>query len=396
MNTASILSDEDPVWFLGSIPFYIGAQATPTNAPLPDMLPMRIASALPSGILTQVPDQAVGAALDEAYSLGSQIGTPLSLEGAGQPALEDFLAFVLEARGENGLAGATVLEIGCGTGALLSRVVREGAHALGVEPGRAAAQRARDAGLTVIAEPFIPDRFGHDRFDVILHHAVLEHVADPLTFLAHQLGLLADDGLVIFSVPDCTSPLVHGDLSMFVHEHFSYFTPDSLARLGELAGAEVVIMRTAHAAGSIHCALRRSAQLLSDSKPAQYESIRHFTGSAHESLKKLKRFCEGLVKEQRTLGVYCPARFINYHALLADAAPKIRYFDDDPQLHGRYFPPFDVPIEPRAGLLARPVDALVIMSWTFGEKIAASLRGQPELANTVIHTIDELIADPGA
>jgi 2-polyprenyl-3-methyl-5-hydroxy-6-metoxy-1,4-benzoquinol methylase len=391
MSTAGLLNDEDAVWTLGSIPFYIGAQTAPTNAPLPDVLPMRIGVDSCSGRLTQVPDPAVDAALDEAYTRGSQIGTPLSLDGAGQPALEDFLAFVLEARPKKGLGGAEVLEIGCGAGALLGRIAREGAHAVGVEPGQSAAQHARDAGLEVIAEPFTPERFGQDRFDVILHHAVLEHVADPQIFLAQQLELLTDDGLVICSVPDCTAPLAYGDLSMFVHEHFSYFTPNSLARLGELAGGEVVAARTAYAAGSIHCALRRPATRPSHRETAPRQSIRDFTGSARRSLSALERFCEGLANEQQTLGVYCPARFINYHALLGDAAPTVRYFDDDPQLHGRYFPPFDVPIEARSGLLARPVDTLVVMSWTFGERIAASLRGQPELADTTIRTIDELV-----
>ena len=55
--------------------------------------------------------------------------------GLGKPGLDDFLAFVLESSGERGLAGARVLEIGAGEGALLAAISAQGAIGIGVEPG---------------------------------------------------------------------------------------------------------------------------------------------------------------------------------------------------------------------------------------------------------------------
>jgi 2-polyprenyl-3-methyl-5-hydroxy-6-metoxy-1,4-benzoquinol methylase len=379
------------VWEIGEVPFYIGAHGRPTNAPLPDLLPMRLGVDRVTDALVQIVGPEVREALERAYVLGSQIGTPMSADGFGQPALEDFLAFVLAVRGP--LRGARVLEIGCGSGALLHRMGTEGAHAMGVEPDLRSAARARAGGLDVIAEPFAAEGFGGQRFDAIVHYAVLEHVEEPARFLADQLGLLDDGGTIVCSVPDCAPALAHGDLSILVHEHVSYFTQASLHRLAARAGAEVVAIEAARAAGSTYCAMRRATKTHRPQAPVGLPDVpaAEFVASARRCLATIERCLRGAAAGGRTLGIFCPARFINYHALLGSAAGRLRYFDDDPLLHGCYLPPIGVAIESREQLAAEPVDELLVMSWTFGERIAASLRARPELAGTRIVTIDALL-----
>lgn len=380
------------IWDVGEIPFHVGPRSTPSNSPFPDLLSMRVTVDEELGALVQVADDAVRAALGEAYAVGSQIGTPLSRGGAGQPALEDFLAFVREARGGRGLVGANVLEIGCGTGALLGRIAAEGARACGIEPGAHAAERAREAGLDVIADEFDPARFAHDPLDLIVHHTVLEHIVHPVRFLAEQLALLADDGCVVCAVPDDSLSIVHGDLSLLVHEHFIYITPAVMRRLATRAGAHVVAMRQSRTAGATYFQLRR-APLVPDTAAGEQavSPASGFVRAAERGLTRIGRFCELLLADRRTMGVYCPARFINYHALLESSLPSIRYFDDDSVLHGRYFPPFNVPVESRQALIDAPVTDVLVMSWTFGESVAASLRSCAQLAETRIHTLADLM-----
>ena len=297
-----------------------------------------------------------------------------------------------DARGARGLVGADVLEVGCGSGALLAQVVAAGAHGTGVEPGVQAAEHARSRGLAVIAEPFEPAQFADRRFDVIFHHAVLEHVPGPIEFLRSQLELLGDDGLLVCSVPDCSPPLAHGDISMLVHEHLSYFTPDSLACAATRAGGALVAARLSRTSGSTYCALRRVATgSRVDHLGGLDAATGGFVAAAQHTIAAIRGFVESIASEGRTLGIFCPFRFINYHALLGASVPAIRYFDDDPLLEGRYFPPVDVAIESRESLLRRPVNELVVMSWTFGDAIAASLRARDELAGTTIRTISEII-----
>jgi SAM-dependent methyltransferase len=341
----------------------------------------------------QIPDAAVMAGLGQAYAEGSQIGTPLSSAGLGRPALDDVVAFITEARRGRPPEGARVLEIGCGAGALLGRLRDAGAQAIGVEPGAQAAERARAAGLDVITTSFERDAFPHGAFDLIVHHAVLEHVPEPVSFIRDQLSLLAEDGVIVCSVPDCSLPMRAGDLSMLVHEHLSYFTPESLRRTGTLAGARTIAERASRSAGATYCAW--TAGVTNDhTDGAADRSARDFLQAGPDSLRSVHAFAARIEHQGRSLGIFCPARFINYQAL-APVLPRLRYFDDDPLLEGLYYPPFDVRVEPRAGLFARPVDEILVMSWTFGEHIARDLRSRPELVATAIHTVAELLGDPG-
>jgi 2-polyprenyl-3-methyl-5-hydroxy-6-metoxy-1,4-benzoquinol methylase len=384
-------SEGERRWLVGEITFHVGARDVPTNAPLPQTMPMQVTVNPASGALVQIANQDVEVALERAYTEGSQIGTPLSAAGLGRASLEDFMDFVGEATRERPLAGARVLEIGCGTGALLTRLAHAGAEVVGVEPGLQAAEHARAAGLEVIAQPFEPELFPDRRFDLIVHYGVLEHIARPVEFLRAQLLLLADNGVIVCSVPDCSLPMSKGDLSMLVHEHLSYLTAESLGGTGALAGARTIGARRSRSAGAMYCGWApapgdRPAILAED------RLARHFLRAAPRSLRAVQAFAERLARQERTLGIFCPARFINYQAL-APVLPRLRYFDDDPLLEGRYYPPFDVRVEPRAGLLARPVDEVLVMSWTFGEQIAQDLRSRPELAATAVHTVAELLGD---
>lgn len=381
-----------PTWELGLLPLQLGARQAPTNAPLPDTLPLAVCVDAASGRVVQRYDPAVADPLARAYAIGSPLGTPLAHGGLGKPGLDDFFSFIQAARGDSGLAGTRVLEIGSGDGALLATIESHGAVAIGVEPGAAAADRARSRGLTVLNEPFSAEHLD-GTFDLIVHHAVLEHVSEPVGFLADQLSLLNDGGLVICSVPDCTEPLARGDISMLMHEHWSYFTPASLASVARAAGAEVVRGRPSRAAGAVYSALRAAGDgRQADGGPCALSA--GFEARAERSITQLRRWIEQRNSESSSIGVYCPPRFLNYQTLIGPPAATVRFFDDDPSLTGRYLPPVPIPIETRADLLKDPVDHVLVMSWTFGTRLADELAREPVLKRARISTIDRVLGDP--
>jgi SAM-dependent methyltransferase len=371
------------VYDLGELPFHVGARPEPSNDGLPDRLRFVLGLDERADLLVQMPDAAVEAHLENAYELGSQIGTPLAETGLGRRCLDDFLAFVLETAGAQRLDGLSILEIGSGGGSLLRELARRGADVVGVEPG---ATEVAGAGFEVIAEPFRADRFDR-RFDAIVHYGVLEHVPDPVAFVRDQLELLDDGGFLAFSVPDCSLPIAHGDISMLVHEHWSYFTPESLEAVAALAGAQPAQGRPAGVAGAFYSAW----------SPGADREVRHdgasagFAGRARANLDRMRAHVAIASASGATLGVFCPGRFINYEALLAGDLPRLRYFDDDPLLEGRFYPPSDVAIEPRAALLADPVDHVIVASWSFGRQIAASLREERALAHAEVVTISDVL-----
>jgi SAM-dependent methyltransferase len=99
----------------------------------------------------------------------------------------------------------SVLEIGCGTGLFLERLVREdpSRSAVGLERNPDAMGVARQKGLRVEArsvEEFAPDHA--ERFDVVCAFQVLEHLATPDAFLKAAFHCLRPGGLCLLSVPN--------------------------------------------------------------------------------------------------------------------------------------------------------------------------------------------------
>jgi 2-polyprenyl-3-methyl-5-hydroxy-6-metoxy-1,4-benzoquinol methylase len=376
-------------WDLGKLPLQIGHRASPRNHPLPDYLPFSVGVDEQSGLIVQCENQEVSRALAEAYRLGSQMGTPLSSVGVGSAQLAEVRTFIHEASPHGDVHGLAVLEIGCGDGALLEQLAHQGAVVAGVEPGEAAAIVARARRLEIHREPFQAARFAGRRFDLIVHHTVLEHIERPIRFIADQLELLTADGRIICCVPDCAHAIERGDLSMLVHEHWSYFDSQTLMGIGAAAGARTVTWRNADTEGVIYCSWARDPTV-KKSPPAPPPYVER----GKRALRAMSEYARQLVAAGASLGVYCAARFVNYHALLAGglaAIPEVRWFDDDPALHGRFYPPIPIAIESRDELLARPVDELLIASWTFADALRESLAGQPALAGTRIRTLADVL-----
>lgn len=64
------------------------------------------------------------------------------------------------------------------------------------------------------------------RFDAVMSHFVIEHVADPITFLRTLSALLRPGGVLLLSLPDVSAN--PGD--MMVADHLNHFTEASLRR----------------------------------------------------------------------------------------------------------------------------------------------------------------------
>lgn len=372
---------------LGPIPLNIGTRERPSNAPFPDELPFTAHFDAGLGIITQAFEPRVAAILDEVYVKGSQLGIPMNDYGLGKATCDDFISFLLSVLGSRRLHGLKVLEIGCGTGYLLTQLQALGADPLGIEPGAASSVHAESAGIPVIHEPF--EQVGLKReFDLVLHTGVLEHVRAPADFLRRQLSVLRPGGRVVFAVPDCDPPLTHGDLSMFVHEHWSYFTCSSVASLVAAAGGNAVVIRKAGIGGALYVGVdpTGSQPRPALSSAAAADDFETFAGRAARGGETLAEYFAQ--RRGVTVGIYCPGRFLNYWRV-ADGA-RLRFFDDDIALHDRYFPPIPVAVESRASLLSSPVDSLLIMSRTFGPALADALRREPCLAGREVLTVAEL------
>jgi len=96
------------------------------------------------------------------------------------------------------------------------------------------------------------------------------------------------------------------------------------------------------------------------------------------------------------VAVYVPGRAANYLSLEGvDLSARIRLLDDNPLLHGTYLPGIPNHIESGDTLLTEPAAETLIMSLSFGTRIAERLvgRGVPAACLT---TLERLLSAAGA
>ncbi len=362
-------------WEVGLLPFLWRPLDQPTNGEgLPDSLPFTLTLDRATGTLVQEPRPDVQSALDRAYALGSTLSGVMEGRGIGKSYAEAFLGFLQETLGRNRFEGLRVLEVGCGTGYLLSRIRDLGAKVIGIEPGSHGQAAARDWGLEIVADYFPSPRVT-GTFDLVVSYGVLEHVTDPVGFLRNLRGAVAENGDLVVAAPDCGSCIDLGDLSMFFHEHWSYFTEDTMRAALGLAGLSCTDFARGRMGDNLYAKAKSAA---ADSvRPEEIElraaRARNLRARAEGTARRIASYFEEAQRNGESVGVYVPTRFINYAWLFHIDTARLRFFDDNPTLWGKYFPGLPIPVEPGEDLVRRPTDRILIMSHPFGESIAARL-----------------------
>ncbi len=383
-GVSAVMLEETLIEFT-ALAFSLGSQTTALNpGGLPTTLPFRLIMDRRTGVISQERNDRVERCLESAYRSGSLLGPAMDDTDTGRPYAHDFLDF---ARRELGpLRGKNLLEIGAGRGYFLKLLGDAGASAIGLEPGEANANYWRRFAVRVIQGLF-PEDAPSANYDAILAYAVLEHIPAPLRFLEQIRQALPPGGRVVLAVPDCEPHIRDCDSAMLFHEHFSYFTRNSLKSLLEQACFSDVSTVQAGYGGAIYAIgtapiVVRPAQ---HARPAEFEQTDKscFASIASAVSSRLN----WTLSSGRTLGIYSPLRAAPYLA----PNQSVRFFDDDAELWGRYYPPFSSPIESREALLQKPVDELWIASRTFGSKLSETLRLDPRLERTEIMLLGEFV-----
>ena len=380
-------------WTLPALPFIYRPLDTPSNGPgIPDALPLTLTVDPGIGLVRQVPEPAVALALERAYAAGSEIPGLMEGQGIGKEYAEDFLALLAEAAGTARLDGKRVLEIGCGTGYLLSRLKGLGAEVLGIEPGPQGQQGPAIYGVPVVRSWF-PSEEIRGTFDLIVLYLVLEHVPDPAALLEAVRPRLAPGGRVAVMVPDVEPYLGEGDASILFHEHYSYFTAATLAATLRRLGTGAIQVRNSTLSRLLFSvfSLGNDATSPEPSSVAGSLALAHrFRGRVARTTRRLTDYLEEARDSREDVAIYVPGRFVNYLPLGGLPMRGIRFFDDSPALQGHYFPGIPIPVESLDDLIARPCPRVLIMSASFADTIKTRLLSRVPAA-TRVTTLGELL-----
>ncbi|CAN0618932.1 putative C-methyltransferase [Burkholderia multivorans] len=366
-------------WVVGDLPFFYKCQPSPTNAAqgLPDTLPFELEFDPEDGLVRQRWNLEVDQALSAGYLHGSEISGMMEADGIGRQYADDFLAFLQ--RSEGSFAGKRVLEIGCGTGYLLSRLRDLGAEVIGIEPGDHGQEGARRNGVPIV-QGFFPHSNVDSKFDVVIAYGVLEHIVAPVRFMQQVAAQLANDGAAYLAVPNCEPYLRTGDISCLLHEHWSYFTASTLRNVLGRAGFISETLNSGFG-GSLYARCKSGNGIESGADDSDAMMFEHFRERANDVTARMRSV---LNDANGDVGLYVPGRVMNLLATLGTShSSRLRFFDDNPSMTGQYFPGLPVPIENFSGLVARPPARLFVATRSFQNAIVEKLRA----ANVTIPTI---------
>ncbi len=359
-------------WFLNNLPFYWSPLNKPSNIQgIPDCLPLELGICETTGRIIQKSNKEVSHALKTAYSTGSMFSGMMDKDGIGKSYADDFIPIIVEAAGSKSFSNMNILEIGCGTGYLLKRLSDMGAKCTGVEPGNHAIKAANKYDVDIIND-YYPSKNIRDKYDLIIHYGVLEHIEDPIIFLKSLSNNLKPSGQIILSVPNVENSIRTGDLSMVFHEHFSYFNMNSLYNTLSYGGLDNINIlescfgRSLYASGKVGIS---NFKFQNNSVMNEFNQFNSYKNKVITNTECIAGYIERIANMGKTLGIYVPLRLMNTIAIRKINLSHCRFFDDNRLFHGTYLPGINIPIESREMLINKPTDSVLIASDTFGKKI---------------------------
>lgn len=296
--------------------------------------------------------------------------------------------------------GSLVVEVGSNDGYLLRNFVAHGIPVLGVEPAANVAAVAQDSGIqTVVA--FFGSASARRlvsagrQADLLIANNVLAHVPDINDFVAGLKLALKPDGVITLEFPHLLRLMADTQFDTIYHEHFSYLSLATAARILErhgLAISDVQELPThggslrvfaGHARTDAAAAADSVAKVLQEERSAGLGTLPAYLEFPRkvEALKRdiLAFLIDAKRTGKRIAGYGAPAKgntLLNYCGVRQDF---IDYTVDlSPHKQGKYLPGTHIPIfAPQRIAQTRP-DYLLILPWNLTGEIVQQMAGVRE------------------
>lgn len=295
-----------------------------------------------------------------------------------------------------------VVEVGCNDGTFLTGMRTAGyTRCLGIEPSEALAATARAAGHDVTQCPLNADTALefvalHGLPDIVICRHTLEHVPQPLAFLAALRSLLAADGLACIEVPSLAPLIERLHIEELWDEHLTYFLPHNLAAALNASGWGVESLTIEPHRGMENLVVwARKTRTVAILKPDREAAAlcASFGERWRDAAERLRDAVAAAPRPRVAMGASHPqANFINFSGLadLVDAT-----IDDDPAKAGRYLPLIghNIPIH-ASSTLPQIVTGGTLLLTGFGypQWMVAAQAAVQSRAKVVINVADLLVA----
>lgn len=304
-----------------------------------------------------------------------------------------------------------VVEVASNDGYLLKNFLSLGVPCLGIEPTAGTAAVAEQQGIPVLRE-FFSERLGLElagqgrQADLIVGNNVYAHVPNINDFTRGLRALLKPGGTITLEFPHLMQLIEQVQFDTVYHEHFSYLSLGTVARLFESANLRIqdVEQLPTHG-GSLrvygcHAEDPRAAspevkRLLGEEGLAGLEKLATYQGfqaRANRVKDDLLAFLLARKKEGATVAGYGAAAKGNTLLNYAGIKPDLVSFvcDAAPSKQGKYLPGSHIPIlEPSALFEHRP-DYLLILPWNLSQEVCTRYAELSELGTRFVVAVPRL------
>jgi len=129
-----------------------------------------------------------------------------------------------------------LLDVGCGSGTLVSAAVQAEWDAEGLEVSRSSVELLKSQGLRVTHGDLLETNYPSDYFDVVTASEVVEHIPDPLPFVREIYRILRPGGLFWASTVN-----VRGINARLIGKHWSQVLPPIHWYLPSVKGMRIIL-----------------------------------------------------------------------------------------------------------------------------------------------------------
>lgn len=288
-----------------------------------------------------------------------------------------------------------VLEIASNDGYLLRNFKSHGIKTLGIEPAENVAEFSRDLGIETISEFFSSElasqllsQHGHPK--LIVANNVMAHVPDIRDFIQGLAIICGPETRISVENPAFSNILVGMQFDTIYHEHYSYLSATSVARLCELRGLTLFHVEQLEIHGGSNRYWLKKSTTENECMPTVESIMRKeraqglfdrdkwtdFSSRVSKILFEFRDFLEtGRESNKRIFGYGAAAKASTLlNSVDADSNLIKAIADISPEKQGRFMPANGIVIiSPEELLVEDPTD-IVIFPWNIKLEIANLLR----------------------
>ncbi len=309
-------------------------------------------------------------------------------------------------------AKSLVIEVASNDGYLLRNFKEKGVPVLGIEPAANVAAIAETAGIRTLARFFgakLASELADEgqRADLLVGNNVLAHVPDLNDFVGGLATVLAPQGVLTMEFPHLGRLLAEKQFDTIYHEHFSYFSFGTVARVFAAHRLELFDVEELTTHGGSLRIYARHAGLAAPPVSKRVEELREreraeggvsldayarFAEEVREVKRKLLEFLIGRRREGKTVVAYGAAAkgntLLNYCGIREDFIDYV--VDRSPLKQGKLLPGSHIPIEAPERIRETRPDYVLVLPWNLRDEIAHQLSFVREWGGRLVVPIPEV------